>query len=56
VKALGAVVRAFDDADAGLFDMATPDPPQVCRNLVDHERKFAGLSPAARVQCRVPRS
>lgn len=39
-----------------LFDMATIDPPQVCRNIVDYERRFGGLSPTTRIQCWVPKA
>lgn len=38
-----------------MYDMATTEPLQVCRNLVDYQRKFGGLPPNVRIECRVPR-
>lgn len=38
-----------------MYDMATSDPPQICRNLVDYQRKFGDWPPDARIQCWVPR-
>jgi len=37
------------------YDISMKDPPQICRNLADYERRRNQLSPDTRIQCWVPR-
>ena len=39
-----------------MYDMSMKDPPQICRNLADYERRWGRLSPDTRIQCWVPRA
>jgi hypothetical protein len=38
-----------------MYDMSMKDPPQICRNLADYERRWGRLTPDTRIQCWVPR-
>jgi len=57
----GAYVLKFTSQGApgasyrAMFDMATTDPAQVCRNLVDYQQRFGELPVNTRVRCWVPR-
>jgi hypothetical protein len=57
----GAYVLKFTTPDTpgaayrAMFDMATTDAQQVCRNLVDYQQRFGELPPRTRIRCWVPR-